>query len=431
MSFWFIAALLVLVALALVLWPLLRQPRKGAVAARTALLRDQLDALKAAHAAGLIDDATFASKQQALSAAALALIDTPEAAVAQTSKLAFTTAVFLTLAIPLATLYLYDEIGTPNALGFQGPSTGAVTTPSGEAATNNAPDLAKAAETLAAKMKERPDDGEGWALLARTYRAIERFPEANEAYTRARALLPEDPDLLAESAEAMGLSSNPRSLSGEPEKLIARALELDANNQNALFLQGLARAQADDPTGAEASWEKLLGIMEAGTPAQAAVVEQLNIVRERLGKAPMPTPTAASGPAQMAATPPTGAAPGTAPPDPNAAGIDVNVSIAPEVAAQISENDVLFVFARAEAGPPAPLAIQRRSAGELPLTLRLDESMGMIAGMSLAQFPKVIIGARISKSGNAQAQPGDIEGLSAALDWRAAGKVDIVISKVR
>ena len=107
------------------------------------------------------------------------------------------------------------------------------------------------------------------------------------------------------------------------------------------------------------------------------------------------------------------------------------MSIAPEVAAQISENDVLFVFARAEAGPPAPLAIQRRSAGELPLTLRLDESMGMIAGMSLAQFPKVIIGARISKSGNAQAQPGDIEGLSAALDWRAAGKVDIVISKVR
>ena len=162
-------------------------PRKGAVAARTALLRDQLDALKAAHAAGLIDDATFASKQQALSAAALALIDTPEAAVAQTSKLAFTTAVFLTLAIPLATLYLYDEIGTPNALGFQGPSTGAVTTPSGEAATNNAPDLAKAAETLAAKMKERPDDGEGWALLARTYRAIERFPEANEAVVRGIA----------------------------------------------------------------------------------------------------------------------------------------------------------------------------------------------------------------------------------------------------
>ena len=118
-------------------------------------------------------------------------------------------------------------------------------------------------------------------------------------------------------------------------------------------------------------------------------------------------------------------------PDPNAAGIDVSVKVAPELADLVQPGDTLFVFARAEAGPPAPLAIQRRTASELPMTLRLDESMGMIAGMSLAQFPRVIIGARLSRSGNAQAQPGDLEGLTAAMDWRAAGKVEIVISNVR
>ena len=118
-------------------------------------------------------------------------------------------------------------------------------------------------------------------------------------------------------------------------------------------------------------------------------------------------------------------------PDLNTAGIDVSVSVAPELADLVQPGDTLFVFARAEAGPPAPLAIQRRTASELPLTLRLDESMGMIAGMSMAQFPRVIIGARISRSGNAMPQPGDLEGLTAAMSWREAGKVEIVIGSVR
>lgn len=428
-GFWILAALLVALALALVIWPLLRAPRGGVALTQTSLLREQLDALKSAHAAGLVDDATFAAKQQALSAAALALIDAPPTPGA--TPIAKATALLLLLALPAATFWLYGEIGTPNALGFKGPGTGSSVSANGEAATSNAPDLAKAAETLAAKLATTPDDGQGWALLARTYRAIERFPEANEAYTKARSLLPEDPDLLAESAEAMGLASNPRSLSGEPEKLVDRAIEISPTNQNALFLKGLARAQADDPVGAEATWERLLGLMEAGSPAQVAVVEQLNIVRERLGKGPMATEEAAPAAPMTAAAPTAPMAAGNMAPDPNAAGIDVTVKVAAELADLVQPGDTLFVFARAEAGPPAPLAIQRRTASELPLTLRLDESMGMIPGMSMAQFPKVIIGARLSRSGNAQAQPGDLEGLTAAIDWRAAGKVEIVIGNVR
>ena len=288
----------------------------------------------------------------------------PASAKPSISRAAKLITLVLVLVIPIATLQLYQKIGTPNAIGFSGPGAGTVQTSAGPAMdANSAPDLNKAADTLAAKLKDTPDDGAGWALLARTYRATERFVEANDAYTRARALLPEEPDLLAESAEAMGLSSTPRSLSGEPEKLIARALELDPNNQNALFLKGLARAQADDPAGAEATWERLLSLMEAGSPSQIAVVEQLNIVRERLGKAPMETP--AAGPvapaAPMAAPAAAPMAAGNKTPDLNAAGIDVSVSVAPELADLVQPGDTLFVFARAEAGPPAPLAIQRRS----------------------------------------------------------------------
>jgi cytochrome c-type biogenesis protein CcmH len=427
-SFWILAALLILVTLAVILWPLLRQPRAGTIATQTALLREQLDALKSAHASGLIDDASFQSRQQALSATALALIDTPSNAPPPSTLTARATALILVLLIPLTTLWLYEKIGTPHALAFAGINTSAAPDAAGGASTSNAPDLAKAADSLAAKMKDNPEDGQGWVLLARTYRAIERFPEASSAYAKALPLIDDDADVLAEAAEALGLSSSPRSLAGEPEALVDRALKVQPDNQNALFLKGLARAQANDPETAETIWEKLLTLMEPGTPAQSAVVEQLNVVRRQLGKEPQALPAMPTGTPAVATAPAASAGPaeGT-----TAAGIDVNVSIAPELAARIQPSDVLFVFARAEAGPPAPLAIQRLAASELPRTIRLDESMGMIAGMSLAQFPRVIIGARVSKSGNAQASPGDLEGLSVALDWRAAGKVDIVISTVK
>jgi cytochrome c-type biogenesis protein CcmH len=422
-GFWMLAALAVLAALATLLWPMLRAPRSGGVAAQTALLREQLDALKSAHAAGLVDEASFKSRQDALSAAALKLIDDPSAARPALSGAAKVTAVLLLLALPIATMMLYERIGTPNAIGFSGPAPGTAQTESGPAATN-APALSQAAETLAAKLKDNPNDGEGWVLLARTYRATENFAEAAKAYERALSLVPESADLLAEAAESKGLSSEPRTLLGEPLKLIERALQLEPENQNALFLKGLALAQSDDPAGAETTWNKLLGLMNPGTPAHNAVVEQMNIVRARLGKGPIESAPAAPAVAETS-PPPVPAATG------DAAGIEVSVRLAPELAAQVSPDNVLFVFARAEQGPPAPLAIQRLVAGALPITLKLDENMGMVPGMSLAQFPRVVIGARISKSGDAAAQPGDLEGLSAALDWRAAGKVEVVIDRVR
>lgn len=416
--FGMLAALAVAAALALLLWPLLRAPKSGAVAAQTALLREQLDALKSAHAAGLVSEADFATRQQALSAAALQLIDQPARAKPALSGTARVVAVLLLLGVPAATLVLYEQVGTPNALGFSGPAAPAPAG-TGEAASQAAPGLAQAAQTLAAKLRDNPQDGEGWALLARTHRAMEDFAAAAQAYERAIALLPENASLLVEAAESKGLSSSSRTLQGQPEQWVDRAIELEPENQDALFLKGLARAQADDPAAAESTWERLLKLMEPGSESQQAVVAQLNIVRARLGKEALATPAAAAPPEAPSA------------PASKAPGIDVTVRLADSLAGRVDADDVLFVFARAEQGPPAPLAIQRLAAAAIPVALRLDETMGMIAGMSLAQFPKVVVGARISKSGNAAPQPGDLEGLSAALDWRAAGRVEIVIDRVR
>lgn len=433
-AFSLLSALAVLLALAFVLWPMLRRERSAA-ATRTQLLREQLDALKSAHASGLVNDEDFARRRDALSAEALAVIDAPATGSGR-PKSAVITSALLALLIPIAAYLVYDRIGTPNALAFEGvvaPTAAGGHATGGDAATQ-APDLAKAAESLKQKLQANPEDGEGWALLARTYRAIEDFGAADAAFDKARALLPPDPILLVEAAEAKGLAGNPRTLVGVPEGLIDDALKLEAENQNALFLKGLARMQAGDAAAAIVQWDKLLPLLEPGSDAAGAVRMQINSAREQLGMPPIDAPVAAAG-AAPADDPHAGhdhpAPAAAAPAGPKAPGIDVSVSVAPAIAGQVGPNDVLFVFARAESGPPAPLAIQRLPAAALPVAVRLDETMGMIQGMSLATFEKVIIGARVSKSGNATPQPGDLEGLSAAIAWRDAGRVEIVIDKVR
>ena len=133
----------------------------------------------------------------------------------------------------------------------------------------------------------------------------------------------------------------------------------------------------------------------------------------------------------MASTAPASA---TAVGDPTAtagegARIEVQVELSAELAGRAAPDAVLFVFARAPQGPRAPLAIQRLSAASLPATVVLDQTMGMIAGMNLGSIPEVVVGARISASGNATPQSGDLEGLSAPLQV-STGRARVVIDRV-
>lgn len=426
LTFWLMTAVLTALALALMLWPLLRPSRSGAIAAQASGLREQLEVLKSSHASGLISDADFTVRKQALSDAVLALVDRPVST--PTPRAVSVLALILLVTLPLALVLLYRQVGNPNALGFAGrgtepPAAGAQP----DALPENAPDLAAAAETLAAKLRDNPEDGEGWVLLGRTYRATEQFTPARAAFERALKLVPENADLLAEYAEVLGLASEPRSLAGEPEARLDRALVLDPTHQRALWLKGFARKQAGDGAAAEDYWNRLLAQIEPGSSVQTAVIDQINQARASQGKEPVAGAAAAAPPAPTADN--AVAAPAAEVTAPSGA-IAVQVDLAPELASKVAPGAVLFVFARAENGPPMPLAIQRLATGAFPVAVSLDASMGMLPNMSLNQFERVVIGARISMSGNAQAQAGDLETFSAGIEWRSAGRVDLTIDKV-
>ncbi len=289
------------------------------------------------------------------------------------------------------------------------------------------------AERLAERLKAKPDDAEGWAMLGRSYSVLGRNDQALVAYQRVIQLLPKDAQALADYADALGVK-NGNKLDGEPEKLINQALALDPDNPKALFLAGTVALERGDAAGAVRHWERAMPKIEAGSNMARQLQGALDEARQRAGLPPStPTATATATTAEPAlATAPGGAAtagaasPGATISPPAAAvapgaGVQVRISLAPALAAKASPDDTVFIFARALQGPKAPLAIQRRQVKDLPLELTLDDTMAMSPALRLSTVTQVVIGARISKSGNAMPQPSDLQGLSPTVAVGAKG----------
>ncbi len=257
---------------------------------------------------------------------------------------------------------------------------------------------------LAERMKDTPDDAEGWTMLARSYTVLGRFGDAIPAYARAAELQPNNAALLSDYADAVAATqqtaNNPRSIA-----LIERALKADPKYPKALALAGSAAYDRGEYTVAIAHWQKIADQLPPDSELAPRVQAMIGDAREKLGgagAAPAPSPP----PAALAAVrPPASAAKA-------AAGTSVSgtVTLEPALAAQAGPNDSVFVFARAASGSRMPLAVQRAQVKDLPLAFKLDDSMAMSPGMTLSSTPQLTVGARISKSGNAIPQPGDLAG---------------------
>jgi cytochrome c-type biogenesis protein CcmH len=214
---------------------------------------------------------------------------------------------------------------------------------------------------------------------------------------------------MVEMAEAQVLASSSRRFDAEARTLLERALELQPDNQRGLWLLGIAEYQAQHYDMAAEIWERLLAGLPAEADARQALMERIADARQRAGLDPLvsnmpsPEPSAPASPAPVAASSGGGEA---------SAKLTVSVDITPELRSQVGASDVLFIYARAASGPRMPLAIQRLPAASLPVTVTLDDSTSMMPSLTLSSMPQVVVGARISRSGQAAAQSGDLETLS-------------------
>lgn len=274
-------------------------------------------------------------------------------------------------------------------------------------------------DKLSQRLKETPSDAEGWAMLARSYAVIGRHADALPAYEKAVALRPDDASLLADHADAMAVA-NKRELTGEPLAMVNRALKIDPDNLKALSLAGTAAFNRKDYAGAVKYWEHIAAVAPAGSSYLPQVEANLAEARD-LGK--LPTPAAALA-AAVGSSP--RAASAAAPAAVAAAQVSGTVMLGAALRDRVAPTDTVFVFARAAEGPRMPLAIIRKQVKDLPFDFRLDDSTSMSPTMKLSAYPKVIVGARVSKSGDAMPQPGDFAGQTPVTELGASKlKVEI------
>jgi len=388
-GFWIFGAALAGLALVLLLRPLLFSGKGAKVRrddANISIYKDQLRELDADLAAGKLAPSDHTRSRAELEARLLQDV-APQEARASAPAGGGTRALIVTLAlaVPLSAAALYLGVGNPGALG-----------PRSDPHSFDAQQLTALVERLAARMRDKPDDAEGWKLLGRSYVALGRLPEALAAYSKAAVLKPRDAELLADLADVLATTRSER-LQGEPEKLVLRALEIDPQNLKALALAGTAAFDRKDYAAAARYWQRMLPLVEPGSEDARQIQGSIAEARS-LG-----------GVAQRA--------------------LNGRVSISKKLAAQASPDDLVFIFARAVEGPPMPLAVKRVRVRELPLEFALDDSMAMAPGMNLSAHPRVVVGARISKSGQPTAQPGDLQGFSAPVA-NDARNVTVVIDSV-
>ena len=435
-----LAALMLGAALAFVLRPLLRS---GASAADpSALARRRLQVLDEAHATGVLSDKEFAAKRAELGAQ----VAQSSGAKPVRTRVAFASALAIAFFVPVAAIVLYRYVGEPRALD---PAAIAPAAVSSQAQPEHGADMDQAIRGLADKLKQNPDDAQGWALLGRAYLETQHFAEARDALKHAHDLAGDDADVGVAYAEALALAGETHRIDAQSRALLEAALKKDPNNQRGIWLLGIADYQSGKFDDAIGHWNRLIAML----PKDSAVVQSVRnqIARaeaDRDGRPPpaeqlvdAATATASTGSAagagiastNAAADSPRASAAGAAPPAGTAATqgptLTVKVSLDPKLSGKVAAGDTLFVYAKAASGPPMPLAIQRMQAGQLPATVVLSEGMGMLPNMKLSQFPQVVIGARISKSGNAMAQSGDLQTLSKPIDVATATPITLTIDQ--
>lgn len=371
-SFLIPAALLLILVLVLLLRPLFFPEKESATSRRqmnAAIYREELDKLEADHLAGRVDDdsyeQTHAEMRQRL------FQDTDEAddlAVLGSPK---KTIIGICLFVALLSAGFYFYLGDASRIAEKNAEK-PMTQESVE----------RMVTEFAAKMEKEPDNLKGWAMLARSYRILGRNAEAANAYARAGSFIDSDPQLLADYADVLAANAN-GNFAGKPQQLINKALALDPNNLLALWLAGTAAFNAQNYKAAVQSWEKLAIQLPPDTDEARAIASSIAEARNKGGLAPASAPAISKQ------------------------GVSGQVGISSALQSKVKTGDILMVIAR-KPGERMPVAVLKTAVTVFPISFVLNDSLAMSPNALISQLPEVSVEVRISKTGMAMPESGDL-----------------------
>ena len=371
-SFLISAFLLLVLVLLLLLRPFIFPAKKEATSRRqmnAAIYREELDKLEAEHQSGVITATDYEIAHTEMRQRLFQ--DTVEEDDQEVAGSAKKTAVGLCLFIVLLSSILYFSLGDVVRVAQRNSE-----------APLTQENVEKMVAEFAAKMEKDPGNLKGWAMLARSYRILGRNEDAAKAYARAGDYIDTDPQLLADYADVLATNAN-GSFVGKPLQLVKQALKLDPNNLMALWLSGTADYNAGNYKAAVQTWEKLAQQLPPNTDEARAIQGSISQAQSKGGLTPS-KPVVASGKS-----------------------ISGKIELSPTLKSKVQPEDIVLVIAR-KPGERMPVAVLKVAAGNFPMSFSLNDSLSMNPNVLLSQLSEVSIEVRISKTGMAKAEAGDL-----------------------
>jgi len=415
--FWSLAVVMTLLALLFVVIPVLRkQPGEDVDqdALNAEVARTRLAELEQDLHSGRLEQDQYEAARADLERELLADLSSGTAASPQPVRGGRWGALLVALAVPAGAALLYKAIGSEAIIDLlaQNPATRPVQHASDQ------PSVEDMVAVLIERMQSNPDDLKGWSILARSLYVMNRYAEAVPAYRNVLRLGGgDDAGTLADFADALVATNNGR-FNDEAGELLVKALQLEPANIKALWLAGHWQVEKGHAAEAVRYWEQAAQLMDPTGEDFRIIRQQIGDIR---GRTDLPPDESSASVASSADSPPTSPAP---------AGLSVTVTLDPALRERAAPDDTVFIFARAADGPRMPLAIVRKQVRELPVTVTLDDYMAMAPGMVMSNFAELTVGARISRSGNAMPQSGDLQGMKSPVQLAQMERVDILIDTI-
>ena len=420
--FWSLAAAMLMVALLFLLPPLLRKRTVSAVSRddlNTNVIKEQLVELDADLETSKLDRTQYDAARQDLERELLYdLAATGAAQTAPPERSGRWLTLLLVPAIPLCAVLLYKVMGAGELIDVLQQAKTSPAKPANDQSMPVGP-LDMMAAKLADRLRSEPDNLEGWLMLAKTYKVLRRPDDAASAYENVYRLSGDkDPDILADYADII-VSANGGKFTDREGELLLRALALEPDHLKALWLTGHWKYDNHEYAEALRYWQKAAQQLPAGSEDAVIIAQQISMAQAQTGTASTPAST-------------TNTTTGTTPAETAIeASLNIHVALDPALKSLAAPEDTVFIYARPVQGARMPLAIIRKQVKDLPVTVTLDDSLAMSPQMVLSKFAQVTVSARVSKSGNAMPQSGDLQGSVSPVATQTTEKIQITINSKR
>ena len=315
-----------------------------------------------------------------------------------------TISIILLLVIPVFVISVYSFIGTPNSIEKL------VLVSDLKNSKDNSEKLVSVEQMLnriERRLLDDPNNSDDWLMLANSYVVLKRYPEAIRALENLYRLKGDDPSLLFRYADVLAMA-NSGIFAGKPSELIKKALQLDPQNTMGLWLAGLVAYEEGEVKKAINYWENVLPKLEIGSEEEKNIRKYIEFAKENNNISIQNNGSITQEKIEYS--------------------LKLSIELSPNFT-NINKNKAVFIYAKPINSPNnMPIIVLRKTVADLPLLVEMNDSMSMLPSNKLSDYKSVQVLARISNSGNAKSEKGDLIGIVESMSTTSKNITKLIIN---